>query len=117
VHAVRRRAGSRQHLVRGAVGLALLSGLSAQQRGDIEGLELSGKACSDLEQALNDGFASSSDEVIPGVSSVAVPLMARGQLPAALAVVYPRQVLDEQRIAATLHQGAGTILARLGAAG
>src|SRR5699024_11135021 len=101
--------GTRHHLDRGAPGLALLSGLSAQQRGDIEGLELSGKACSDLEQALNDGFASSSDEVIPGVSSVAVPLMARGQLPASLAVVHPRQVLDEQRISATFHQVAGTI--------
>jgi len=116
-HALTQHPGTRHHLDRGAPGIALLSGLSAQQRGDIEGLELSGKACSDLEQALNDGFASSSDEVIPGVSSVAVPLMAQGQLPAALAVVYPQQALDEQRIAATLHQGAGTILARLGAAG
>src|SRR5699024_5511641 len=109
--------GTRQHLDRGAPATALLSGLSAQQRGDTDGLQLSGKACTDLEQALNDGFASSSDAVISGVSSVAVPLRAQAQLPAALAVVYPQQALDEQRIAATLHQGAGTILARLGAAG
>lgn len=115
-HAVTQHPGTRHHLDRGAPGVALLSGLTAQQTDDIAGLELSDKAQSDLEQARADGYASSYDEVIPGVGSVAVPLMALGQLPATLAVVYPRQAVDEQHIANTLHHGADTILARLGAA-
>lgn len=113
-HALTQHPGTRHHLDRGAPGVALLSGLTPQQRTEIEGLELSDKAQTDLQRALQDGYASSFDEVIPGVSSVAVPLMAAGQLPAALAVVYPRQQLDEARIARTLHRGVDTIVARLG---
>lgn len=115
-HALTQHPGTRHHLDRGAPGIALLSGLTAQQRTDIADLELSNKAKADLEQALRDGYASSYDEVIPGVSSVAVPLMAAGQLPATLAVVYPRQQLDEAGIAKTLHQGAEIILTKLGVA-
>lgn len=115
-HALTQHPGTRHHLDRGAPGIALLSGLSAQQRADIADLELSDKAQADLERAASDGYASSFDEVIPGVGSVAVPLMAAGQLPAALAVVYPRQKLDEAALAETLHQGAEAMLARLGRA-
>lgn len=115
-HALTQHPGTRHHLDRGAPGVALLSGLTPQQRAEVEGLELSNKAQTDLERALRDGYASSFDEVIPGVSSVAVPLMAAGQLPAALAVVYPRQQLDEQHIAKTLHRGVETIVTRLGPA-
>lgn len=115
-HAVTQHPGTRHHLDRGAPGVALLSGLTAQQRDDIEGLELSDKAQADLDEARQNRYASSFDEVIPGVGSVAVPLMAAGQLPATLAVVYPRQEVDETHIAATLHHGVDAILARLGAA-
>lgn len=115
-HALTQHPGTRHHLDRGAPGMALLSGLTPQQRTEIEGLELSNKAHTDLERALHDGYASSFDEVIPGVGSVAVPLMAAGQLPAALAVVYPRQQLDEAYIATTLQHGVETILAKLGSA-
>lgn len=113
-HAVTQHPGTRHHLDRGAPGIALLSGLTPQQRDDIDGLELSEKALADLHKAQADGYASSYDEVIPGVGSVAVPLMAAGQLPASLAVVYPRQDVDEQAIAAMLDEGAETILTRLG---
>jgi|SRR5690625_382054 len=115
-HAVTQHPGTRHHLDRGAPGVALLSGMSEQQRQDIDGLELSDKARKDLSRAQADGYATSQDEVIPGVGSVAVPLMAAGQLPASLAVVYPRQEVDEQRIAATLQEGAEAILDRLGRA-
>lgn len=115
-HAVTQHPGTRHHLDRGAPGVALLSGLTTQQRQDISGLELSDKARADLHRAETDGYATSHDEVIPGVGSVAVPLMAAGQLPASLAVVYPRQDIDEQRIASVLHEGAETILDRLGRA-
>ena len=115
-HALTQHPGTRHHLDRGAPGIALLSGLTPQQRADIEDLELSNKAQADLRRALRDGYASSFDEVIPGVGSVAVPLMAAGQLPATLAVVYPRQQLDEAHIAATLHRGVEAIVTRLGRA-
>lgn len=115
-HAVTQHPGTRHHLDRGAPGIALLSGLTQQQREDLAGLELSDKVQAHLRQAEVNGYATSHDEVIPGVGSVAVPLMAAGQLPAALAVVYPRQEVDEQRIAAMLQDGAETILARLGRA-
>lgn len=115
-HAVTQHPGTRHYLDRGAPGVALLSGLSEQQRADIAGLEMSAKAHADLQQALTDGYATSHDEVIPGVGSVAVPLMAAGQLPASLAVVYPRQQVDEQHIAAVLHEGAQAVISRLGAA-
>lgn len=115
-HAVTQHPGTRHHLDRGAPGIALLSGLTPQQRDDIDGLKLSEKALTDLHKVHTDGYASSYDEVIPGVGSVAVPLMAAGQLPAALAVVYPRQEVDEQAIAAMLDEGAQSILDRLGRA-
>lgn len=115
-HAVTQHPGTRHHLDRGAPGVALLSGLTQQQREDLAGLDLSDKVQTQLKQAAVDGYATSHDEVIPGVGSVAVPLMAAGQLPASLAVVYPRQEVDEQRIAAMLQDGAETILDRLGRA-
>lgn len=115
-HAVTQHPGTRHHLDRGAPGVALLSGLSEHQRADLDGLELSAKAKTDLAQAQADGYASSFDEVIPGVGSVAVPLMAAGQLPAALAVVFPHQEVDEARIVKLLRDGARTIIDRLGAA-
>ena len=115
-HAVTQHPGTRHHLDRGAPGIALLSGLTQQQREDLAGLELSDKVQAHLRQAEVNGYATSHDEVIPGVGSVAVPLMAAGQLPAALAVVYPRQAVDEQRIAAMLQDGAETILDRPGRA-
>lgn len=115
-HAVTQHPGTRHHLDRGAPGVALLSGLTEQQRADLDGLELSDKAQADLIQAQTDGYASSFDEVIPGVGSVAVPLMVAGQLPASLAVVFPRQAVDEDNIVQQLREGARTIIDRLGAA-
>ena len=115
-HAVTQHPGTRHYLDRGAPGVALLSGLSEQQRADLEGLELSQKAQADLIQAQANGYASSFDEVIPGVGSVAVPLLVAGQLPASLAVVFPRQEVDEAHIANLLRRGAQDIIDRLGAA-
>lgn len=115
-HAVTQHAGTRHHLDRGAPGVALLSGLSAQQRADIDGLELSAHTLEELAVVQANGYAASFDEVIPGVGSVAVPLMVAGQLPASLAVVFPRQEVDEARIVEVLRDGAQAIVARLGAA-
>ena len=72
-HAVTQHPGTRHHLDRGAPGVALLSGLTQQQREDLTGLELSDKVHTQLRQAEADGYATSHDEVIPGVGSVAGP--------------------------------------------
>jgi DNA-binding IclR family transcriptional regulator len=60
------------------------------------------------------GYAASHDEVITGVSSVAVPVRVPGGRPAALAVVYIRAAQDPDEVAAALMAGAGRIEAQLG---
>jgi DNA-binding IclR family transcriptional regulator len=58
-------------------------------------------------------YETSHDEVIPGLSSVAVPLAAPGQHPAALAVVYLTQPADAGAIGARLERAANAIRERL----
>jgi len=60
------------------------------------------------------GYAASHDEVIPGVSSLAVPVRVPGGRPAALAVVYLRAAQDPAEVAAALTAGAARIEAQLG---
>src|SRR5690625_3258636 len=115
-HAVTQHPGTRHHLDRGAPGVALLSGLTPEQRADIEGLELSEKALKDLRKAEADGYATSHDAVSAGVGSVGVPLMAAGEQPAAVAVVYPRGEVGEAHVATRLQDAARDIVARLGGA-
>src|SRR5699024_10676747 len=90
-HAVTQHAGTRHHLDRGGPGIALMAGLADQQRDEIDGLELSDNARQLVAKAQRQGYATSEGAVIAGVGSVAVPLIAHGQLPASLAVVYPYQ--------------------------
>jgi DNA-binding IclR family transcriptional regulator len=59
-------------------------------------------------------FEFSQDEVLPGVASVAVPLVIAGAQPAALAVLYfPREV-DAERIAQVLAAAAERVIAAVG---
>ena len=58
----------------------------------------------------------SSDEVITGVSSVAVPLRVPGQLPAALAVVYATRPEDPARLGDRLGEAARAVAVAFGAA-
>ncbi|BAS09623.1 transcriptional regulator protein [Arthrobacter sp. Hiyo4] len=60
------------------------------------------------------GYAASHDEVIAGVSSVAVPVRVPAGRPAALAVVYIRAAQNPDEIAAALMAGAARIEAQLG---
>lgn len=60
------------------------------------------------------GYATSHDEVIAGVSSIAVPIRIPGSRPAALAVVYIRATQDQDEISAALMASAGRIEAQLG---
>jgi len=82
--------GSRHPIEQGAPGRAIAGQLGA-----------SGAAAAPYE--------TSHDEVIPGLSSVAVPLAVRGQRPAALAVVYLTQDRDPAPIAARLRRAADSI--------
>ena len=54
-------------------------------------------------------YETSHDEVIPGLSCVAVPLAIDGQHPAALAVVYLTQPVDVDAIGARLERAANAI--------
>jgi DNA-binding IclR family transcriptional regulator len=54
-------------------------------------------------------YETSHDEVITGLSSIAVPLAVPGQHPASVAVVYLTQSLDVEAIAARLEKAAAAI--------
>jgi DNA-binding IclR family transcriptional regulator len=54
-------------------------------------------------------YETSHDEVVPGLSSVAVPLAVPGQQPAALAVVYLTGPADIDAVGARLQRGAAAI--------
>lgn len=58
---------------------------------------------------LRDGYATSHDEVIPGLRSVAVPLALHGHVPMAVAVVYVTAELAEAEIGARLAAAAAAI--------
>lgn len=58
-------------------------------------------------------YESSHDEVLPGLASIAVPLRLNGHGPAAVAVVFPPQSIDEPRIVEALSAAARRIEARL----
>jgi DNA-binding IclR family transcriptional regulator len=47
-----------------------------------------GTTSAEVLETRSNGFATSHGEVIPGVSSVSVPLSIHGQPPAAISVVY-----------------------------
>lgn len=112
---VTQRPGTRHPLGRGAPGLAIAADLSAEElEAAAEAGILADPARPEIAAAREAGHAVSRDEVIAGVSSVAVPLRVRGQLPAALAVVYASRAEDTAAIGARLAAGAGAIAAALG---
>ncbi|MCB5275533.1 Glycerol operon regulatory protein [Arthrobacter sp. SO5] len=65
-------------------------------------------------EARRRGYAASHDEVIAGVSSLAVPVRVPGGRPAALAVVYIRAAQDPDEVAAALAASARRIETQLG---
>lgn len=104
--AVSQHPGDRHPLERGAPGIALLTLVGEADRDDA--------VRSRVTQARAQGYATSHEEVIPGVSSVAVPILSRGPVHAALGVVYAgtdRAITD---IAERLITAARTIGAQVG---
>lgn len=110
-HAVTQRPGTRHPLEHGAPGLVVLSQLEESL---IQQMELSAERLQRLGWMREHSYATSGNEVIPGVSSVAVPLVLAGQPPSALAVVYPTQEVEVVDVVARLRRGADQIRSRLG---
>jgi DNA-binding IclR family transcriptional regulator len=102
---VAQRPGTRHLLGVGAPGIAIQSLLTDAElsRRDV------------TRRPLVDGFATSHDEVIPGLRSVAVPLRAPGIPPAAAAVVFVSSPHSNDEIGARLRDAAATIARDLGA--
>lgn len=61
------------------------------------------------EQYPQQPFEVSHDEVLPGISSIAVPLAIQGQRPAAIAVLYAPQPVDQDKVVAALNEAAARI--------
>ncbi|MEO4037785.1 IclR family transcriptional regulator [Micrococcaceae bacterium Sec6.3] len=121
---VTQRPGTRHPLGVGAPGIALAAAMpeaewAAQRARRAEGGQGVGPHDDGAERpevagARARGWASSRDEVITGVSSVAVPLAVRGQFPAALAVVFATRAEDLEAIGARLSAAAQRVAAVLG---
>lgn len=102
--AVAQRPGSRHPLKRGAPGLALLAG----------GPPLPGERDA-VTKARRDGYAVSSGEVIPGMTSVSAPVLARGVgAIASVAVVFADTWFDRAAIGERLVRAARVITEELG---
>lgn len=102
---VAQRPGTRHPLASGAPGIAIQSVLSEEQWRALPGEHPREEA----ESARARGYATSHDEVIAGLASIAVPVQAHGQPPAALAVVYVSTGLDAPTIAERLRAAASAI--------
>ncbi|WP_223694998.1 IclR family transcriptional regulator [Leifsonia poae] len=99
------RPGTRHPLASGAPGIAIQSVLSEAQWRDLGGEHPRAEAA----EARVRGYATSHDEVIPGLASVAVPLTVAGQPVAAIAVVYVASEHDAVAIGARLRAAVSTI--------
>lgn len=102
---VAQRPGTRHPLASGAPGIAIQSVLT-----DSEWRSLPGEHARDeAELARDRGYATSHDEVIVGLASIAVPVRAAGQPVAALAVVYVTNDVDADAIGSRLREAAAAI--------
>lgn len=109
--AVVQHPGSRHPINAGAPGIAIQSALTEPEW---HRLAPGVPYRSEATEARRRGYAASHDEVIPGVSSLAVPIQVPGGRPAALAVVYIRAAQDPDEVAAALTASAARIEAQLG---
>src|SRR5690606_28441718 len=81
---VAQRPGAKHPISRGAPGYAIEASLDAREHQALFGGAPRSEAATEVRVR---GYAISHDEVIPGLTSVAVPLRVAGEPPAALAVV------------------------------
>ncbi|MGO2655635.1 MAG: IclR family transcriptional regulator [Pseudoclavibacter sp.] len=107
---IAQRPGTRHPVTAGAPGLAILSTFPADQLP----ADLTVERRKQVDLARERGFATSQNEVLPGLMSVAVPLALRNRDPAALAVVQIEEHLDLDHVAGRLLAGAADIRGALG---
>lgn len=107
---IARRPGARHPVVVGAPGRAILAQLDPRAWPGGVSPALSAQ----ITEVTRRGYATSHDEVIPNLASLAVPLAARGQPPAAVAVVYVVGAVDEAGIVDRLTEAANAIRGALG---
>ncbi|WAP50644.1 IclR family transcriptional regulator [Arthrobacter sp. ATA002] len=100
------RPGTRHSFAAGATGIAIQSAVTEAQW---EQLAPGEPYRAESRTAARTGFAVSRDEVLPGVSSVAVPVRVHGQLPAALAVVYVTSDVPAETLGARVKESAAAL--------
>lgn len=110
VASVAQRPGTRHPVTAGAPGKAILSVLPVDQWPD----GVADRVRQDAADAAARGFATSHDEVIPSLQSVAVPLQVRGRRPCAIAVVYVASTYEPAQIAERLQRSATVVRDALG---
>ena len=94
----------------GAPGIAIQSALTEAQWRELPDEQ----PRAELATARAVGYATSHDEVIPGLASVAVPLVVHGQPLASLAVVYVANGGDTAAIGGRLREAAAAVVRDLG---
>lgn len=104
--AVAQRPGTRHAFSAGAPGIAIQSAVSEEEW---QRLAPGQPYRSESGAARLQGFATSHDEVIAGLSSVAAPVRVPGRLPAAVAVVYIRSAHPEAELGARIAASARAI--------
>lgn len=109
INPVAQRPGTRHPVTRGAPGKAILA-----QLGDAARTLLPAGLVDETAAVTARGYATSHDEVIPTLRSVAVPLTVRGRGPAAIAVVFVASSHDDDAIAARLTRSADAVREALG---
>jgi DNA-binding IclR family transcriptional regulator len=107
---VAQRPGTRHPLAVGAPGIAIQSALSETQW---EAVSPGEPKRAEAADAATHGYATSHDEVIAGLQSVAVPLMLPGHPPASVAVVYVATEFPVEQIAERLTAAAAAIAREL----
>jgi len=110
VATVVQRPGARHPVTAGAPGRAVLSLLPD----DAWPADASAGVRAAVAEVRARGYATSHDEVIPGVASVAVPLATRSQRPAAIGVVHVADAREPAAVAERLRRSAATIRESLG---
>ncbi|MEX3566365.1 IclR family transcriptional regulator [Micrococcus endophyticus] len=110
---VTQRPGTRHPLGIGAPGMAIAVALPDDEWDRLRDADAPERP--ELAEARERGWAVSRDEVITGVSAVAVPLRVPGQLPAALAVVYATRPEDTAALGGRLREAAQAVAGSLGA--
>jgi len=105
------RPGHRHPISRGGPGKAILLGLPESSWPT----DLSPELRDEIVLSRARGYASSHDEVVPSLLSVAVPLTLPGQPPASLAVIHISRPLPEAEVAERLRLGAQAVARAYGA--